>query len=237
MGGDKRFIQKLDSLFTMYLPDEFFAETEDVTREGILGNYVHGNEVSQHIPYLYAWTSEPWKTQYWVREIMNKMYQNNIDGLCGNDDCGQMSAWYIFTAMGFYPVAPGTDQYVIGAPYLPYMKVNLGDGKSLTIRADKVSDKNRYVQSVTLNGEPIKTAYLTHNQIMGGGRTELRDGSQTEQKADLHARTAALLADTGRINDPIRSDSRIRSTFPNRCLPVPEKSHGQIPVPEREDCL
>ena len=182
MGGDKRFIQKLDSLFTMYLPDEFVAETEDVTREGILGNYVHGNEVSQHIPYLYAWTSEPWKTQYWVREIMNKMYQNNIDGLCGNDDCGQMSAWYIFTAMGFYPVAPGTDQYVIGAPYLPYMKVNLGDGKSLTIRADKVSDKNRYVQSVTLNGEPIKTAYLTHNQIMGGGELNFVMGPKPNKK-------------------------------------------------------
>ena len=182
MGGDKRFIEKLDSIFTMYLPDEFFAETEDVTRDGILGNYVHGNEVSQHIPYLYAWTSQPWKTQYWVREIMNKMYKNNIDGLCGNDDCGQMSAWYIFTAMGFYPVAPGTDQYVIGAPYLPYMKVNFENGKSLVIRADKVSDKNRYVQSVTLNGEPVKTAYLTHDQIMNGGELNFVMGPKPNKK-------------------------------------------------------
>ena len=108
MGGNRSFINKLDSLFTMHLPDEFFAQTEDVTREGLLGTYVHGNEPSHHIPYLYSWTTEPWKTQYWIREIMNRMYRNNIDGLCGNDDCGQMSAWYIFSAMGFYPVCPGT---------------------------------------------------------------------------------------------------------------------------------
>ena len=125
MGGDKSFVSKLDSLFTMHLPAEFFAQTEDVTEEGLLGGYVHGNEPSHHIPFLYAWTSQPWKTQYWQREIMNKMYRNNIDGLCGNDDCGQMSAWYILSSMGFYPVCPGTDQYVLGAPYLPYMKVML----------------------------------------------------------------------------------------------------------------
>ena len=87
MGGDKSFVSKLDSLFTMHLPAEFFAQTEDVTEEGLLGGYVHGNEPSHHIPFLYAWTSQPWKTQYWQREIMNKMYRNNIDGLCGNDDC------------------------------------------------------------------------------------------------------------------------------------------------------
>ena len=110
MGGEQAFITKMDSLFTMHLPDEFFAETEDVTKEGLLGGYVHGNEPSHHIPFLYAWTSQPWKTQFWQREIMNKMYRNNIDGLCGNDDCGQMSAWYILSAMGFYPVCPGTDQ-------------------------------------------------------------------------------------------------------------------------------
>lgn len=153
----------------MHLPDEFFAQTEDVTREGLLGTYVHGNEPSHHIPYLYSWTTEPWKTQYWIREIMNRMYRNNIDGLCGNDDCGQMSAWYIFSAMGFYPVCPGTDQYVIGAPYLPYMQVNLENGKTFTVRADKVSDKNRYIKSVTLNGKPYKKAYITHQDIMNGG--------------------------------------------------------------------
>lgn len=169
MGGEKRFVERLDSLFTMYLPDSYFAETEDVTREGIMGNYVHGNEVSHHIPYLYMWTKEPWKTQYWLREIMNRMYRPERDGLCGNDDCGQMSAWYVFTAMGFYPVCPASGQYIIGAPYFPYMKVDLGNGNTLTIKAPKASDKNRYVKSVTLNGKPVGTIYLTHEQIMAGG--------------------------------------------------------------------
>ena len=182
MGGDKRFIEKLDSLFTMHLPDEFFAHTEDVTREGLLGNYVHGNEPSHHIIYLYNWTSQPWKAQYWVREVMNRMYKNNIDGLCGNDDCGQMSAWYLFSAMGFYPVCPGTDQYVLGAPYLPYMKVNLENGKSIVIKADKVSDKNRYVKSVKINGEPYKKAYITHDMLMNGCEIEFEMSSKPNKK-------------------------------------------------------
>lgn len=168
MGGDKQFVQRLDSLFTMHLPDEFFADTEDVTREGVMGNYVHGNEPSHHIAYLYAWTSQPWRTQYWVREIMNRMYRNSIDGLCGNDDCGQMSAWYIFSAMGFYPVCPGSNEYVFGAPYFPYMKVKVGDGKYLEIKADKVSDKMRYVKSVKLNGKPYTKAYITYDDIKNG---------------------------------------------------------------------
>lgn len=168
MGGDKQFVQCLDSLFTMHLPDEFFADTEDVTREGVMGNYVHGNEPSHHIAYLYAWTSQPWRTQYWVREIMNRMYRNSIDGLCGNDDCGQMSAWYIFSAMGFYPVCPGSNEYVFGAPYFPYMKVKVGDGKYLEIKADKVSDKMRYVKSVKLNGKPYTKAYITYDDIKNG---------------------------------------------------------------------
>ena len=169
MGGEASFIAKLDSLFTMHLPDAFFAETEDVTKEGLLGGYVQGNEPSHHIPFLYAWTTQPWKTQYWQREIMNKMYRNNIDGLCGNDDCGQMSAWYIFSAMGFYPVCPGTDQYVLGAPYLPYLKISLENGKDFEIRAEKVSDKNRYVKSVRLNGKIHTKGYITQEEIMQGG--------------------------------------------------------------------
>ncbi|MDF9831331.1 putative alpha-1,2-mannosidase [Parabacteroides sp. PF5-6] len=169
MGGDKVFVNRLDSLFTMHLPDEFFEHTEDVTREGIMGNYVHGNEPSHHIAYLYAWTSQPWRTQYWVREIMNRMYQTAIDGLCGNDDCGQMSAWYIFTAMGFYPVCPGSDQYIFGAPYFPYMKVKVGEGKYLEIVADKVSDNRRYVKAVQLNGKPYNKAYITYDDIKDGG--------------------------------------------------------------------
>ncbi|MDR2413646.1 MAG: GH92 family glycosyl hydrolase [Odoribacteraceae bacterium] len=171
-GGDKRFIAKLDSVFNTPLPDAFFEETEDITREGILGGYVHGNEPAHHLAYLYAWTSEPWKTQFWTREIMNRMYRNNIDGLCGNDDCGQMSAWYIFTALGFYPVCPGNDQYVIGAPYLPYMKVNLENGKCIEIKAPSVSDKNRYVKSTRLNGKPYHKRYLSHGDLANGALLE-----------------------------------------------------------------
>ena len=182
MGGEQAFITKMDSLFTMHLPDEFFAETEDVTKEGLLGGYVHGNEPSHHIPFLYAWTSQPWKTQFWQREIMNKMYRNNIDGLCGNDDCGQMSAWYILSAMGFYPVCPGTDQYVLGAPYLPYMKVRLENGKTFEVKADKVSDKNRYVKAVKLNGKPYTKGYITQDDIMNGGTLTFEMTSSPNKK-------------------------------------------------------
>ncbi|KAA6332111.1 hypothetical protein EZS27_019341, partial [termite gut metagenome] len=182
MGGEKTFIRRLDSLFTMHLPDEFFAETEDVTREGVMGNYVHGNEPSHHIAYLYAWTSQSWKTQYWVREIMNKMYRNSIDGLCGNDDCGQMSAWYIFSAMGFYPVCPGSNQYVLGAPYFPYMKVELGEGKYLEIKADKVSDKTRYVKTVRLNGKLYTKAYITYDDIKNGAELTFEMSASPNKK-------------------------------------------------------
>lgn len=182
MGGDKQFVSRLDSLFTIHLPAEFFAHTEDVTEEGLLGGYVHGNEPSHHIPFLYNWTSQPWKTQYWQREIMNKMYRNNIDGLCGNDDCGQMSAWYIFSAMGFYPVCPGTDQYVLGAPYLPYIKVRLENGKTFEVKADKVSDKNRYVKAVRLNGKPYAKGYITQKDIMDGGVLEFDMASSPNKK-------------------------------------------------------
>jgi predicted alpha-1,2-mannosidase len=182
MGGDKQFVQRLDSLFTMHLPDEFFAETEDVTREGVMGNYVHGNEPSHHIAYLYAWTLQPWRTQYWVREIMNRMYRNSIDGLCGNDDCGQMSAWYIFSAMGFYPVCPGSNEYVLGTPYFPYMKVKVGENKYLTIKADKVSDRNRYVKAVKLNGKPYTKAFITYDDIQNGAELTFEMSSSPNKK-------------------------------------------------------
>jgi predicted alpha-1,2-mannosidase len=137
-----------------------------------MGNYVHGNEPSHHIAYLYAWTSEPWKTQERVREIMRRMYVNSIDGLCGNDDCGQMSAWYIFSAMGFYPVCPGSGEYVLGAPYLPYLRLTLDNGNTLEIKAPKVSDRNKYVRSVKLNGKAYSKTYITLEDIMQGGVLE-----------------------------------------------------------------
>lgn len=182
MGGDRRFVERLDSLFTMHLPDAFFANTEDITRDGLIGNYVHGNEPSHHVPYLYAWSSQPWKSQYWLREIMDRMYVDAIDGLCGNDDCGQMSAWYIFSAMGFYPVCPGSDQYVLGAPYLPHIVLHLENGRTLEIKAPGVSDRNRYVRGVKLNGEPVSRMYLTHDELMRGGVLEFRMGATPDRR-------------------------------------------------------
>ena len=172
MGGNKKFIKRLDNLFEMELPAVYYEKNEDITKDCLLGGYVHGNEPSHHIPYLYAWTSEPWKTQYWVREIMNRMYKNHIKGLSGNDDCGQMSAWYLFTSLGFYPVCPGTDQYVLGAPFMPYQELNLSNGRKFIIRAEGVSDKFRYVKSVKLNGKAYTKLYITHQDILRGGELE-----------------------------------------------------------------
>ena len=182
MCGEQVFVNRLDERVTMYVPDKFFAETEDVTREGMLGGYVHGNEPSHHIPYLYMWPSQPWKTQQRVREVMNKMYRNHLDGLCGNDDCGQMSAWYIFSAMGFYPVCPASGQYVLGAPYLPENVLHLQNGNTLTIKAPNVSDQNCYIQSVMLNSQPLHTAYITYEQIMAGGELVFTMGSKPNKK-------------------------------------------------------
>lgn len=182
MGGEKRFLEKLDQLFEMNLPEKYYADNEDITSECLVGGYVHGNEPSHHVPYLYAWTSQPWKTQKWLRTIMNKMYRNHIRGLGGNDDCGQMSAWYIFSAMGFYPVCPGSDQYVLGAPYLPYMKVTLENGNTIEIRAPKVSDKNRYVQSVKVNGQAYNKLYITHEQLVKGCVIEFKMGAKPNLK-------------------------------------------------------
>ena len=178
MGGDKKFIENLDDLFGADLPEYCYADNEDITADCLLGGYVHGNEPSHHIPYLYAWTSQPWKTQYWMREILNRFYRPEIRGLGGNDDCGQMSAWYLFSVMGFYPVCPGTDEYILGAPYLPYVRIQLPNSRTLEIKAPGVSDKKRYVRSVKLNGVPVKGRSLTHSQILEGGTLEFVMGAR-----------------------------------------------------------
>lgn len=168
-GGKEKFTQHLDSLFTMQLPDKYFADTEDITRDGIIGNYVHGNEPSHHVPYLYNWTGNSWKTQERVRMIMRKMFRNAPDGLGGNDDTGQMSAWYIFTALGFYPVAPGSGQYAIGSPLVKKATLKLENGKTLVINTKNQSEKNVYVQKITLNGKEISGGFISHNQLVNGG--------------------------------------------------------------------
>lgn len=185
MGGEQAFLKKLDELFEMDLPAVYYKDNEDITADCLVGGYVHGNEPSHHVPYLYAWTSAPWTAQRRLRGIMNKMYRNMIRGLGGNDDCGQMSAWYIFTALGFYPVCPGSDQYVLGAPYMPYMNVTLPNGKQLIIRANRVSDKNCYVQSVKMNGKPYTKLYVTHAELLRGCTLEFTMGSKPNRKRGL----------------------------------------------------
>jgi len=169
MGGKKRFAARLDTLFTMHLPDAFFAETEDITRDGIIGGYVHGNEPAHHVAYLYNWAGQPWKTQAQVRHILNMQYKPTADGLGGNDDCGQMSAWYLFSALGFYPVAPGSDQYSIGSPAISSALLQLENGKSFSIATVNQSDKNVYVSKMVLNGQPLNRLYITHREITEGG--------------------------------------------------------------------
>jgi predicted alpha-1,2-mannosidase len=182
MGGENRFISRLDSLFTMHLADSHFAQTEDVTRAGLIGNYVHGNEPSHHIPYLYNWTSRPWKTQERVHQIVNSMYRNETDGLCGNDDCGQMSAWYIFSVLGFYPVCPGTTRYAMGSPCIGQATVMLPGGKTLSITAKGLSDKNIYVRSASLNGKLVTGTFLDHAGLMEGGTLVFSMGSAPVEK-------------------------------------------------------
>ncbi|MDQ1088774.1 GH92 family glycosyl hydrolase [Siphonobacter sp. SORGH_AS_1065] len=170
MGGAKKFATRLDTLFSMHLPDKFFAETEDISREGIIGGYVHGNEPAHHVAYLYNWAGQPWKTQERVRMILNMQYKPTSDGLGGNDDCGQMSAWYIFSSLGFYPVAPGSDLYSLGSPAVKNAVLTLENGKTFTVEAINQSDKHVYVQKIVLNGKPVTNYTLSHADLMNGGK-------------------------------------------------------------------
>ncbi|WP_234034266.1 GH92 family glycosyl hydrolase [Elizabethkingia sp. M8] len=170
MGGKQKFASKLDKLFSMHLPDEFFADTEDITREGIIGGYVHGNEPAHHVAYFYNWSGQPWKTQKQVRHILEMQYKSTPDGLGGNDDTGQMSAWYILSSLGFYPVAPGSEDYAIGSPAVNNAVLTLENGKNFEIEAVNQSPQNVYVQKILLNGKEIKNFTLKHSDIMNGGK-------------------------------------------------------------------
>ncbi|MFZ6663743.1 GH92 family glycosyl hydrolase [Peijinzhouia sedimentorum] len=181
MGGKDRFSIHLDSIFTTEIEERYIEKNEDITRDGIIGNYVHGNEPGHHIPYLYNWTNEPWKTQARVRNIMNTMYSNGPDGLCGNDDAGQMSAWYVFSALGFYPVLPGSDEYAIGSPMVNKATIRLENGKTLTINTENQSTENVYVDKVMVNGKQIENLQLKHSDIAAGGEIKF----YMKAKADL----------------------------------------------------
>jgi predicted alpha-1,2-mannosidase len=169
MGGKSKFSKHLDEIFTTEIADKYIEKNEDITRDGIIGNYVHGNEPGHHIPYLYNYTNDAWKTQERVRNIMRKMYSSGVDGLCGNDDAGQMSAWYIFSALGFYPVLPGSDEYQFGSPLVKSAKINLENGKTLVIKTENQSEKNVYVSKIIVNGKEVKNHILKHADIANGG--------------------------------------------------------------------
>jgi len=170
MGGKDRFASRLDTLFSMHLPDAFFAETEDITREGIIGGYVHGNEPAHHVAYFYNWTNQPWKTQSQVRKIMNMQYKPTPDGLGGNDDCGQMSAWYIFSSLGFYPVAPASNDYAIGSPLVNKAELHLENGKTFTIEVINQNAQNVYIQKILLNGKPLTTSFINYSDIIASSK-------------------------------------------------------------------
>lgn len=167
MGGDDAFEKRLDDLFDTHLSADMIKEHEDIA--GLIGNYAHGNEPSHHIAYLYNYAGKPWRTQERIRQIMDTLSSDKPDGLAGNDDVGQMSAWYIFSAMGFYPVAPGDLSYAIGAPQTPKVTLKLANGKTFTTTAKGLSKTHKYIQSVSLNGKPLNRNYLTHADIMAGG--------------------------------------------------------------------
>ena len=177
MGGKKRFEEHLDSLFTMHLEDKYIEKNEDITRDGIMGNYVHGNEPSHHVPYLYNYTSSPWKTHERVHAIANKFYTNETNGLCGNDDAGQMSAWYVFSALGLYPTCPGSVYYDIGSPFVNEAVLQLENGKTIYIKAPKLNAKNIYVQSIRWNNKRIGLQ-ISHLDLVQGGVLEFEMASK-----------------------------------------------------------
>lgn len=173
MGGDMKFVSMLDSVFKMppVYDESYYGQVIHEIREMQImnmGQYAHGNQPIQHMPYLYQYSSQPQKTAFWVREIMNRMYKASPDGYCGDEDNGQTSAWYVFSAMGFYPVTPGSNEYVLGAPLFKKVSLHFNDGKMLKIHAPKNSVESRYVQKVKVNDNDISRK-ITHNTLMAGG--------------------------------------------------------------------
>ena len=175
MGGKQTFNNMLDSVFNVppLFDDSYYGSVIHEIREMQImnmGNYAHGNQPIQHMIYLYGYSGEPWKTQYWIRQTMQRMYNANPDGYCGDEDNGQTSAWYVFSAMGFYPVCPGAGEYVLGAPYFDEMTLHLENGRNVSIKANDNTDDNCYVNSLTLNGKPYSKNYIKRSDLMQGAQ-------------------------------------------------------------------
>jgi len=194
LGGDAATVKKLDAMFDFDTSKLDYGHAEDIA--GLIGQYIHGNEPSHHVAYLYNYAGAPWRTQERLKQIVDSQYKPTPQGLSGNDDLGQMSAWLVFTSLGFYPVAPGSGEYVIGRPFADRTVLDLPNGKSFTIRAERLSDKNRYVGQVFLNGKTLTRGFIRHEEIEAGG--ELRFVMQaTPNKSWATAEAARPFSMTG----------------------------------------
>jgi predicted alpha-1,2-mannosidase len=178
MGGKQKFVEKLDSVFNATQSDAFKKELSADDLRGCIGEYWHGNEPSHHMIYLYSLAGAPWKAAERLHQVVSTQYGSGPGSLCGNDDCGQMSAWYLFTCLGFYPVCPASDYYVIGAPQLPKAVMHLSNGKTFTMTAENISDQNIYVQSVRINGKELSSPYLPYAEVKRGGKLDFIMGPQ-----------------------------------------------------------
>jgi predicted alpha-1,2-mannosidase len=167
MGGDRKFVARVDKLFS--LPPTVYGDGAVVDVTGLIGQYVQGNEPSHHVAYLYNFGGMPWKTQERVHQIVTTLYDNTPGGICGNDDCGQMSAWYLFSVMGFYPVNPANGVYVLGTPALSRVSVEVGEGKTFTVQAIRRNANEFYLDHIEHDGKPYPYSYITHQDIMRGG--------------------------------------------------------------------
>lgn len=186
MGGREMFAKMLDSVFNMppVFDESYYGTVIHEIREMQImnmGQYAHGNQPIQHMIYLYNYAGQPWKTQYWIRQVMSRLYKATPDGYCGDEDNGQTSAWYVFSAMGFYPVCPGTQQYVLGTPLFAKLTMTFEDGKQMVINAPGNSDTNLYVQKASLNGQPYTKNWISHQDLQKGGTLEFQMGAAPEK--------------------------------------------------------
>lgn len=175
MGGHEAFARMLDSVFVVppVYDDSYYGfRIHEITEMQVanMGNYAHGNQPAQHMIYLYNYAGQPWKAQWWTREVMDRLYSARPDGYCGDEDNGQTSAWYVFSALGFYPVCPASDEYVIGSPLFPRATVTLENGAQLVIEAEGNGPARRYIASAELNGKPYGHNFLRHSELERGGR-------------------------------------------------------------------
>jgi predicted alpha-1,2-mannosidase len=192
MGGKGIFVSMLDSVFNLppIFDDSYYGGVIHEIREMQImnmGNYAHGNQPIQHMIYLYNYAGQPWKAQYWLRETMDKLYSAAPDGYCGDEDNGQTSAWYVFSALGFYPVCPASDEYVLGSPLFKQAKIHFENGKVLEINAPDNNDKTRYVENVAYNGKNYTKNYLKYSTLIQGGKVQVKMSETPNKKRGVDA--------------------------------------------------